>query len=92
MNFCKYCVFGKQCRKKFKTRRHIRKAILDYIHSDVWGPSPIVPFGGSSYVLTFIDDYSRKVWIYLLKIKLDVFNTFNQFKDLVEKIVGMFYR
>jgi hypothetical protein len=29
LNFCKYCVFGKQCRQKFKTRRHISKGILD---------------------------------------------------------------
>jgi transposase InsO family protein len=35
--------------------------------------------------VTFIDDYSRKVWIYLLKRKDCVFNTFKQFKDLVEK-------
>jgi hypothetical protein len=70
LNFCKYCVFGKQCRQKFKTGRHIRKSILDYIHSDVWGPFPTVSFGGSSYFVTFIDDYSRKVWVYLLKEKM----------------------
>jgi hypothetical protein len=51
----------------------------------VWGPSPTIYLGGSSYFVTFIDDYSRKLWIYLLKIKDDVFNTFKQFKDLVEK-------
>jgi hypothetical protein len=69
LNFCKHCIYGKQCRQKFKTGRHISKGILDYIHSDVWGPSPKVSFGGSSYFVTFIDDYSRKVWIYLLKKK-----------------------
>jgi hypothetical protein len=79
LNFCKYCVFGKQCRQKFKTGRHIRKGILDYIHLDVWGPSPIVSFGGSSYYGTFIDDYFRKVWVYLLKIRVDVFNTCKKF-------------
>jgi transposase InsO family protein len=35
--------------------------------------------------VTFIDDYSRKVWVYLLKRKADVFNTFKQFRALVEK-------
>jgi transposase InsO family protein len=85
LNFCKYCVFGKQCRQKFKVGRHISKGILDYIHSDVWGPSPTVSFGGSSYYVTFIDDYSRKVWVYLLKRKDDVFITFKQFRALVEK-------
>jgi hypothetical protein len=84
LNFCKYCVFEKQCRYKFKEVRHIRKCIIDYIHSNVWGSSPTVSLGGSSYFVTFIDDYSMKVWVYLLKIKVDVFNTFKQFMALVE--------
>jgi transposase InsO family protein len=37
--------------------------------------------------VTFIDDYSRKVWVYLLKIKADVFNTFKKFRALVEKSI-----
>jgi IS30 family transposase len=45
----------------------------------------MVYFGGSSYFVTFIDDYSRKVSVYLLKRKVDVFNTFNQLIDLIEK-------
>jgi transposase InsO family protein len=44
--------------------------------------------GGSSYFVTFIDGYSRKVWIYLLKRKVDVFNDFKQFRSLVEKSIG----
>ena len=39
--------------------------------------------------MTFIDDYSRKVWVYLLKRKADVFITFKQFIDLVEKRTNM---
>jgi hypothetical protein len=38
--------------------------------------------------VTFIDDYSRKVWIYLLKRKTGVFNTFKQLRTLVEKSTG----
>jgi hypothetical protein len=56
LNFCKHCDLGKQCRQKFKIGIHTSKGILDYIHSDVWGESPIVSFGGSSYFVEFIDD------------------------------------
>ena len=84
-NFCKYCMFGKQTRPKFKTWKHISKGILDYIHSNVWGPSPTVSFGGSLYFVTFIDDFASKVWIYLLKRKDNVFNSFKQFRSLVER-------
>jgi hypothetical protein len=88
LNLCKHCIYGKQSRQKFKTGRHSSKGVLDYIHSDVWGPSPTVSYGGSSYFVTFIDDFSRKVWVYLLKRKVDVFIVFKQFRDLVEKSTG----
>lgn len=58
LNFHKHCVFGKQCKQTFKSGSHTSKGVLDYVHSDVWGPSPIVSFGGASYFVIFIDDYS----------------------------------
>jgi hypothetical protein len=85
LDFCKHCIYGKHNRKRFKTGRHTSEGILDYIHYDVWGPSPTISYGGSSYFVTFIDDFSRKVWIYMLKRKADVFNVFKQFRALVEK-------
>ena len=39
-------------------------------------------------MLTFIDDYSRKVWVYFLKQKSDVFITFKQWKALIENQTG----
>jgi hypothetical protein len=39
---------------------------------------------GREYYLTFIDDYSRKTWIYFLKTKSEVFKRFQEFKALVE--------
>ena len=75
LDFCKHCIYGKHNRQKFKTRRHTSEEILDYIHSDVWGPSPTILYGGSSYFGKFIDDFSGKVWIYMLKIKADVFSS-----------------
>lgn len=88
MNFCKHCIFGKQSRHKFKVGNHISKCILDYVHSNVWGPSPTISFGGASYFVIFIDDFSRKVWVYILKRKADVFNAFKQFRVMVEKRTG----
>jgi hypothetical protein len=88
LDFCKHCIYGKQNRQKFKTGKHTSEGILDYIHSDVWGPSPTISYGGSSYFVTFIDDFSRKVWIHMLKTKVDVFTVFKQFRALVEKSTG----
>jgi hypothetical protein len=41
-------------------------------------------FSGCEYYLTFIDDHSRKTWIYFLKAKREVFKRFQEFKALVE--------
>ena len=61
LDFCEHCVFEKQCRVKFNVGVHKTKSTLDYIHSDIWGPSQVVSHSGRRYMLTFIDDYPRKV-------------------------------
>ena len=41
LEFCKKCVFGKAARHKFSIGRQETKQTLDYIHSDLWGPSQV---------------------------------------------------
>ena len=48
-------------RVKFNTSTHTSKGILDYVHSDLWGPSRKPSLDGARYMLTIIDDYSTKV-------------------------------
>eukprot|EP01018_Ginkgo_biloba_P002375 Gb_15908 [translate_table: standard] len=50
---------------------------------------PTTSLGGARYFLTFIDDYSRKVWIYPLREKSQKFAVFKQFKELVERQTGL---
>jgi hypothetical protein len=35
LEFCKFCVLGKQSRVQFKSAAHKTDGVLDYIHSDV---------------------------------------------------------
>lgn len=42
----------------------------------------------SLYLLTFIDDHSRKVFVYFLKKKSETFEKFVEFKNYVEKQTG----
>jgi transposase InsO family protein len=59
------------------------------MYIQMFGGHPLqVSFGGASYFVIFIDDFSRKVWVYVLKRKVDVFNTFKQFRVMVEKRTG----
>lgn len=55
------------------------------MHSDICGP--ITPKSNSHkrYILTFIDDYSHKMWTYFLHAKLEAFAMFKIFKSMVEK-------
>ena len=38
LEFCEHCVIGKKTKVKFGTAIHHAKGILDYVHTDVWGP------------------------------------------------------
>jgi hypothetical protein len=49
---------------------------------------PVKSLGGSSYYLIFIDNYSRKTWLYLLKTKYEVFNKFQEFKAEIENLTN----
>ena len=39
---------------------------------------------GYVYYVSFIDDFSRKTWIYFMKNKDEVFSKFKEFKALIE--------
>ena len=62
---------------------------LELVHTDLWGPSLVASLGGSRYNITFIDDSSRKVWVYFLKNKFDVFKTFKKWKVMVKTEIGL---
>ena len=69
---------------KFGTAIHNTEGILDYIHTDVWGPTKTASLGGKHYFVTFVDDFSRRVWVYTMKSKDEVFETFLVWKKMVE--------
>ncbi len=86
---CSVCCQGKQSRLPFPVSENKRASnILGLIHSDVVGPMENKSLGGARYLLTFIDDCTRKVFVYFLKRKSDVLSTFKQFKVFVENQTG----
>jgi transposase InsO family protein len=58
---------------------------LELIHADICGPISPESNSGKRYILCFIDDYSRKSWVFLLATKSEAFFYFKQFKAMVEK-------
>lgn len=83
---CEECLESKMPKSSFSHHVPTRtKDKLEVLYSDVCGPMQEESIGGNRYFVTFIDDFTRKVWLYLLKRKSEVFETFKKFKVLVER-------
>ena len=68
LDFCEHCVYGKKKRVKFlKVGKENKSEKLELVHTDVWGPAQVSSLGGSHYYVTFIDDATRKTWVYCIK-------------------------
>jgi hypothetical protein len=83
---CDGCAQGKNIKNPFPKRYNKAKGVLELIHSDVCGLMPSFSISGYVYYVYFINDYSRKTWVYLLKSKDEVFNKFKEFKALIENL------
>lgn len=86
---CETCIMGKQTRASYKSKdRSSTKEPLELIHSDVNGPMPTVSIGGHRYFVSFIDDYSKKVFLYPMKLKSEVYEKLLEFKKLGGESTG----
>lgn len=85
---CEVCSMGKQNRLPFQASKTESNEILQLIHSDLVGPMENQSIGHARYLLTFVDDLTKKVFVYFLKEKSQVVNTFIGFKNLVENQMG----
>ncbi|GJZ27820.1 retrotransposon protein, putative, ty1-copia subclass, partial [Tanacetum coccineum] len=81
---CIPCMSGKMARKPYTHQVERAKDLLGLIHTDVCGPFKITSRQGASYFVTFTDDFSRYGYVYLLKHKHEVFETFKVFQKEVE--------
>ena len=65
---CESCQYAKHHRLSSRLRVNKRVgAPFKLVHSDVWDPCPIVSLIGFRYFVTFVDDYSRTTWLYLIE-------------------------
>ena len=81
---CEPCFLGKGKKLPFNTGKHISTKALDYCHSDLWGLAQSSSIGGGRYFLSIKDDYSRKVWVFILKEKSEAFQKFKGWCKAVE--------
>jgi hypothetical protein len=84
----KGCALGKYTKTVFYSSDSRATSILDLIHSDVCGLMSSVSLTSCIYYVIFIDEFSRKSWIFFMKTKGEVFSRFQEFKALVENQTG----
>lgn len=90
---CEPCVIGKMARRPFAKGQpdafERSNDLLEIVYSDICGPFNNVPsFSGGRYFATFIDDYSRMTFVYILKTKGEIFSAFQNYKHLAETQTG----
>ena len=87
---CRGCALGKYTKTVFTSSDSRSAGVLNLKHSDLCGHMSSVSLRGFEYYVTFIDDHSRKTWIYFLRSKKseEVLQRFQEFKALVENQTG----
>jgi fructose/tagatose bisphosphate aldolase len=80
---CIKCAKGKQTSMRKYTANRMTD-VLELIHTDICEPFSMTTRNDHVYFISFIDDYSRYGYIYLIKENAQVLDTFKSFKFEVE--------
>ena len=82
------CIIGKQARLLFPSGKSWRaEASLQLVHTDICEPLDPVSLGGNRYFITFVDDFNRKLWVYILKKNLPPLLLSSMLKPLLKRRV-----
>ncbi|GJW29251.1 retrovirus-related pol polyprotein from transposon TNT 1-94 [Tanacetum coccineum] len=84
------CKIGKQAHASHKAKLNLvsPKSCLELLHMDLFGPSAIKSYGGISYTLVVVDDYSRYTWTRFLKTKNEAFEKFEILSRKIQNQLG----
>ena len=81
---CCGCKLAKFSALPFNKSVSVSYSPFNLVYSDFWGPSPIITKGGSRYHVSFIDDYTRYCWVYLMKNRSEFFDIYHMFCAMVK--------
>ena len=86
MEVCQSCVDGKHHRNSFPSSINFKATKpLELVYGDIRGPITPSTLGGSRYFLLLIDDYSRLIWVSMLKKKSEAFQASRSSKNLLRR-------
>ncbi|GBM54741.1 Retrovirus-related Pol polyprotein from transposon TNT 1-94 [Araneus ventricosus] len=88
---CIACKVGKATRTSLKKNyvyKRVTKSVLNKVRMDLWVPTPVNSLEGSKYSLSIIDDFSRKIDVFTLKSKSEVFSIFKDYLSRIQRELG----
>lgn len=85
-DLCEVCIKAKQRCLPYYSKTIRSSRVLQLIHTDVCGPITPASHNDNRYFLTFVDDYSRFVMVYVIRSKDEVLHCFKDFEGKVSAL------
>jgi len=90
---CESCHLGKHSHNSFPISVSQRASSpFALLHFGIWGPSSVKSNLGFQYFVTFIDDYSKCTWLFLMKSRYELFSIFQSFYNEIKNQFGVSIR
>jgi transposase InsO family protein len=87
--FCEGCAEGKQTKQPRNRHPGTRaKQLLELVHTDVYEPTKTESPSGKRYIVTFIDDFSRYTFVYMIRHKSEVTDKLKLFEAFATTQTG----
>ncbi|KAA0043514.1 gag/pol protein [Cucumis melo var. makuwa] len=77
---CQFCLEGKMTKRSFTGKGYRAKEPLELVHSDLCGSMNVKARGGFEYFISFIDDYLRYGYLYLMEHESEALEKFKEYK------------
>jgi len=81
---CDICHFAKPRKLPYNSSHSIANSKFELSHFDIWGPLDQTSVHGHKYFLTIVEDFSRFLWVILLKIKAKISLQVKNFIQLID--------
>ncbi|KAI3719915.1 hypothetical protein L6452_20821 [Arctium lappa] len=81
---CDSCSKSKRTRLPFSNSEIKTSGCFELLHCDIWGKYRTLSLSGAGYFLTIVDDFSRVVWVFLLKFKHEASKHLMNFHKMIK--------
>ena len=85
---CEPCILAKHHKAPFPTSKRESSRALELLHMDLCGPMIVPSLGGSKYVATFLDAYSKMSFVRILSYKSETTTAVREVIRLLENQTG----